>query len=75
MLDRRYGESRCSKGNYLHKFRELDRNEYGILEKCERCGKRIHFPYDISNTKYLQWHIRDILQASDMAYEHEYNNN
>jgi predicted nucleic-acid-binding Zn-ribbon protein len=72
MLSRRYQKSICTKGNYLHKFREVERNEYGILERCERCGLRKHFPQDIPSSKYLEFHIREVLQTNDAIYYHEY---
>lgn len=72
MLNRnRYKNSIC-KNNYLHDFRIVKHTNVGVLERCSRCGKQVHFPNDISNHVYLSYHVRSALQPGEPLYNHEY---
>jgi hypothetical protein len=71
MLSKRYQNSEC-RNNYLHDFRQVQRTTQGYLERCTRCGKQMHFPYDTPNAVYLSYHIRSALQANDPLYAREY---
>lgn len=72
LLDRRYQKSLCKRKGYLHKFRIITQTDTGLLERCARCGKNIHFPINISNKRYLDYHIRDILRKGDPFFHKEY---
>ena len=71
VLPNRYGKSRCSRGKFLHKFVPIE-CDVGILDRCERCGLRVHFPPDIPSQRYLEYNIRRILRADDQLFNHEY---
>lgn len=72
-MSNRYQNSKC-KGGYLHKFRQVTQTERGFLERCERCGKTMHFSHDVPNHYYLSYHIRDVLQDNDPMFYKEYPN-
>lgn len=74
MLDNRYLRSRCKKGGWLHKFKVVDNFRGGLVERCERCGEKKFFPKDSPNIYYLQYHVREILKASDPLFKREYPN-
>lgn len=69
----RYRNSIC-RNNYLHDFRQVAETDVGILERCLRCGKQMHFPMTISNHVYLSYHIRSALQPGEPLFNHEYPN-
>jgi hypothetical protein len=70
----RYKNSVC-RNNYLHDFRQVGETTSGILERCIRCGKKVHFPMNISNHVYLSYHVRSALQPGEPLYEREYPDN
>lgn len=72
MQTRRYQNSWCKKAGFLHNFKPLQNTYKGILERCQRCGTKKHFPEGMSNAKYLSYHIREILRADDPMYRKEY---
>ena len=57
----------------MHKFRRVAQTPSGFVERCERCGKQMHFPIAPgANTYYLSYHIRDVLRANDPMFRREY---
>lgn len=70
-----YQNSLCgSSGLWLHDFRFIRETPEGILERCTRCKKQMHFPHNVSNAYYLSWHIRSALQPSDPRFRKEFPN-
>ena len=67
----RYQKSEC-KRNMLHDFRVIPFDKGGLLERCTRCGKKMHFPETTPNHVYLSFHIRQALPANDPRYKIEY---
>lgn len=73
MQKTKYQNSVCRRG-WLHKFIQIKQTGTGFLERCERCGKQIHFPVNIPNHIYLSYHIRSVLQSHDPLFQREYPN-
>lgn len=67
----RYLKSECRR-NMLHDFRVLPYDRGGLLERCTRCGMKMHFPENTPNYKYLEYHVRQALQPNDPRYHIEY---
>jgi DNA-directed RNA polymerase subunit RPC12/RpoP len=67
----RYLRSQCKSG-YLCKYKILESINGGLLERCERCGKKMFFPHDTPNHKYLEYHARQALQETDKLFAREY---
>lgn len=71
----RYQNSLCCDGKWLHKWEQLELIKDGSLERCERCGLKMHFPTDKrANNYYLSFHIREILRANESRFKKEYPN-
>jgi hypothetical protein len=69
----KYQNSVCKPG-WLHKWIEVEKTKSGVLERCERCGMKKHFPNDMPSHLFLSYHIRDILRANDPLFKREYPN-
>lgn len=69
----RYQNSECKRG-MLHDFRQIVTTPIGHVERCLRCGKKIHFPNNVPNHIYLSYHIKSALQINDPRYFIEYPN-
>lgn len=72
MKSRKYQNSLCGRGTWLHKFKILGSPKGGILERCERCGVTKFFSENVPNHIYLSWHIRSGLQVTDYLFNREY---
>ena len=72
-METRYQKSVCRRG-ILHKFVLIKNTDKGVLERCERCGMKMHFPNGMKNHLYLSWHIRSVLRADDSLFRKEYPN-
>lgn len=68
---RRYKNSIC-RNNYLHNYVKVADTPRGFVERCKRCGKQIHVPYDMPNDAYISHHIRQFIQPNEPLYKHEY---
>lgn len=69
----RLQRSKC-RGGFLHKYKILKVINEGLYERCERCGDKQFFPKNTPNWKYMQYHIRQALQATDKLFKREYPN-
>jgi len=69
--DHKYQNSVCSLGQ-LHNFLQVKETKYGVLERCKKCGKQIHFKNNTPNHIYLSYHIRSALQINHQMYKKEY---
>jgi len=58
----------------LHDFKILPYDRGGLLERCSRCGMKMHFPENTPNHKYMEYHTRQALQQSDPRFNIEYRN-
>jgi len=72
MKSKKYQNSLCGRGTWLHKFKDIKQTPTGNLERCERCGFSKFFPNKIANHIYLSYHIRSILRVDDYLFEREY---
>ena len=72
-METKYQNSVCRPG-LLHKFKQIRITDNGSLERCERCGLQMNFPFTIPNHIYISFHIRDILRSSDSLFSKEYPN-
>lgn len=72
-METRYQNSVCRRG-WLHKWIEIAKTRLGTLERCERCGMKMHFRNDMPNHLMLSFHIRSVLRASDPLFKKEYPN-
>jgi hypothetical protein len=67
----RYQNSVCRRG-ILHRWVQIRPTNRGTLERCERCGTKMHFPNDTPNHIFLSYHIRSVLRADDPLFKREY---
>ncbi len=56
----------------LHDFKIISSDNRGLVERCTRCGMKMHFPENTPNHKYMEYHVRQALQTSDPRYYVEY---
>jgi hypothetical protein len=71
MTKTRYQNSVCRPG-HLHDFIPQGIVKEGLLERCTRCGKQMHFPFNVPNHIYLSFHIRSAIQRDDPLFAKEY---
>lgn len=64
----------CEFSGMLHKYEHLYDTNYGVIEECEHCHDRQFFAFDVGDTHYLSYHIRQALQLSDSLFLINYPN-
>lgn len=69
----KYQNSVCKRG-WLHKWVTTSQDSKGIVERCERCGKKMMFSSKMPNHIFLSYHIRSVLRADDALFSREYPN-
>lgn len=65
--------SECRKPGWLHDFQITEEVEYGLIERCSRCGLGKLFRFDMPDRLYLSYHLRSALQPWQPRYDKEYN--
>lgn len=56
----------------LHKYERLYETKHGVVEQCDHCGDRQFFAWDVNDTYYLSYHIRQSLQMYDAVFKINY---
>lgn len=72
-METKYQNSFCDIGNYwLHDFKPVQDTQYGTYERCTRCGKGEHVPFNMPSHIYLSSRIRSVLRENDTLFTREY---
>lgn len=69
---KRYQNSLCGRGMWLHKFKPIKLTPVGSLERCERCGLQKHFLYSEPSYVFVSYNIRSLLTIADPLFYREY---
>lgn len=72
--DEYYMNSKCLEGVWLHDYQIVKTYEQGVIEVCEHCKDRQYFPNNVSNRRYLAYHLKSSIQPGRKYFKKIYPN-